>query len=82
MPIVVKAKPNDSTNDVIRKFKKVSAAADVVKKAKARRFFQKPSRDRSTKKIEMNRLRKRARSLKKTKNVSPTALQRIKDRLS
>lgn len=82
MPIVVKAQSGDNTNDVIRKFKKVSAAADVVTKAKDRAFFKKPSQKRAVKKIEMNRLRKRARKLKRMKNVADTTLQRLRERLS
>lgn len=81
MPIIVKAQGNDSTFDVIKKFKKATSAADIVTKARDRRYFQKPSQKRTVKKTEMRRLRKRARSLKKMKNISPQVLQRIGERL-
>ncbi|MBP9819860.1 30S ribosomal protein S21 [Candidatus Woesebacteria bacterium] len=82
MPIIIKAQGNDNTNDVIKKFKKAIITTDIVQKAKDRRYFKKPSQVRAAKKIEMNRLRKRARALKKTKNISPLALQRINERLA
>ncbi len=81
MPIVIKAKKTESTNDLIRKFKKLTAAADIVQIVKDRRYFQKPSRVRATKVAEMSRLERRARSLKKTKNVSPQAIAKINQRL-
>lgn len=81
MPIVIRAKKTESTNDLIRKFKKLTAAADIVQIVKDRRYFQKPSRVRATKVAEMSRLERRARSLKKTKNVSPQAIAKINQRL-
>lgn len=81
MAIVIKARNNDSTNDVIRKFKKATAATDVVTKAKNRRYHTKPSKIRAQKKIEINRLRRRARKLKHTKNVSAESLQRLQERI-
>lgn len=81
MPIIVKAQGNDSTFDVIKKFKKATAAADIVSKARDRRYFQKPSLKRTIKKTEVRRLRKRARALKRMKNISPQVLQRIGERL-
>jgi ribosomal protein S21 len=81
MPIVLRAKKTESTNDLIRKFKKLTAAADIVQIVKDRRYFQKPSRIRATKVAEMSRLERRARSLKKTKNVSPQAIAKINQRL-
>jgi ribosomal protein S21 len=81
MPIIIKAKAGDSTYDLIKKFKKAVAASDIVQKAKDRRFFQKPSALRTIIKTEKRRLSKRARSLKKMKNISSEALQRINDRL-
>lgn len=81
MPIIVRASKTDSTNDIIRKFKKRAAASDVVQITKDRRYFQKPSKKRAIKHAETSRLRKRARSLKKMKNVSSIALSRINERL-
>lgn len=82
MPIVVKAGPNDSTNDVIREFKKQSAITNIVDRARDNQYFIKPSQIRAKKKTEMRRLKKRARSLKTQKNVSATSLQRIHERLN
>ncbi len=81
MPIVIKAQGSDSTNDVIRKFKKAAASSNVVQIAKDRRYFQKPSKIRAQKKIERNRLRKKVRILKNLKNTSPESLARIRERL-
>ena len=82
MPIIVKAQGSDNTNDVIKKFKKAIATTDIVQKAKDRRYFKKPSQVRAEKKIQMTRLRRRARVLKRTKNISAASLQRINDRLA
>ncbi len=82
MAIIIKAQGNENTNDVIKKFKKAIATTDIVQKAKDRRYFKKPSQVRAVKKIEMSRLRKRSRALKRTKNISPAALQRINERLA
>lgn len=81
MPIVIKAQGSDTTGDVIKKFKKAAASSNVVIIAKDRAFFQKPSRKRAVKKIERKRLQRRARSLKKMKNISPASLERLNERL-
>ena len=81
MPIIIKAKPGDSTHDIIKKFKKAVASSDIVTKARERRFYKKPSEERTIKKTEKRRLRKRALGLKKMKNISPAVLQRIGERL-
>lgn len=81
MPIVIKADSNDTTGDVIRKFKKAAAATNVVQQAKDRRYHQKPSQLKAQKKIEKNRLRKKMRSLKKTKNIGPEVIERLKERI-
>ncbi len=82
MPIIIKAQANDSTGDVTKRFKKASITTDIVQMVKDRRYYQKPSKIRAVRKIEMSRLRKRARSLKKLKNISPQVLTRINERLS
>jgi ribosomal protein S21 len=82
LPIIIKAQGNDSTNDLIKKFKKVTVATDIVQIVKDRRYYQKPSKKRAVAKTEMRRLRKRARSLKKMKNISPQVMSRINERLS
>ncbi len=82
MPIVVKAGPNDNTNDVIKEFKKEASNTNIVERTRNRRYFIKPSQIRAQKKTEMRRLKKRARSLKNQKNVTEASLQRIHERLS
>jgi len=81
MPIVVKARSNDSTNDVIRKFKRATSSAGVVPKARNRRYYTKPSQERAQKKIQRKRLLRVARRLKKRKNVSKEALNYIYERV-
>lgn len=77
MAIVVRAKKSDSTNDVIRKFKKASVASGIVQKIKDSRYFRKPSQIRAEKTATRSRLKRRARSLKKMKNISPQVIARI-----
>ncbi len=82
MPIIIRAQGNDSTSDLIKKFKKVTVATDIVQIVKDRRYYQKPSKVKAVKNTEMRRLKKRARSLKRLKNISPQVLTRIEERLS
>lgn len=82
MPVIVRARKSDSSNDVIRKFKKAAAASGVVQTVKDRRYFQKPSKGKSSKTAEYNRLRRRSRSLKKRKNISGTVIEKINQRLN
>jgi ribosomal protein S21 len=81
LPIIIKAQGSDSTNDVIKKFKKVMIATDIVQRVKDRRYYIKPAKLKAQKTIEHARLQKRARSLKKMKNVAPQVLVRMKERL-
>jgi ribosomal protein S21 len=81
MAIIVKAKKGESTNDVIRKFKKASVASGIVQKVKDSRYFKKPSKIRAEKTATRSRLKKRARSLKKMKNISPQILVRMNQKL-
>ncbi len=82
MPLVVKAGPRDSTLDLIKKFKKLTTLVDIVQITKDNRYYRNPSSKRAVKTIERKRLRKRTRSLKKMKNISPAVLQRLHDRLN
>jgi len=81
MPIIIRAKKSDSVHDIIKRFKKAVVQTDIVQIAKDGMYFVKPSKKRAVKRIEMKRLRRRARSLKRMKNVSPVVLQRIRERL-
>jgi ribosomal protein S21 len=82
LPIIIRAQGNDSTSDLIKKFKKITVATDIVQIVKDRRYYQKPSKIKAVKNTEMRRLKKRARSLKRLKNISPQVLARIEERLS
>lgn len=81
MPIVVKAKQNDSTSDLIRKFKKITSAIDIVNKVRDRAFHKKPSQLKTERGNEKRRIRKRLRSLKKMKNISPKAIERLSQKI-
>lgn len=61
MPIVVKAKKNDNTSDVIKKFKKIVSSAEVLEKAKNREFHFKPS---AIKNIKMNEFKRQKRRMR------------------
>ena len=81
LPIVIRAKKNQSTSDLIRQFKKAVAATGIVQIVKDRRYFQKPSKIKSLKTAELSRLKKRAHSLRKTKNISALTISKIRARL-
>lgn len=81
MPIIIRAKKNQSSSDLIRQFKKAVAASGVVQIVKDRRYFQKPSRIKATRTAEMSRLKRRAHSLAKTKNISALTIAKIRARL-
>ena len=82
MPIIIKAQSDDHTGDMIKKFKKATVSSGIVERAKDRKFYKKPAQERAIKKTERRRLKKRARSLKKMKNIPATVMQRIYERLS
>lgn len=82
MPIVVRAKKNESLHELIKKFKKAVSASDIVQISKDRRYYQKPSRLKATKVAQMRRLKKRFRSLKRMKNVSSLVIQKMNERLN
>ena len=65
MPIVVRAKKNDNTGDVIKKFKKISAVANVLDVAKNREFYFKPSAVKNIKYNEQKRQKRRIRLIQK-----------------
>jgi ribosomal protein S21 len=82
LPIVIKAKKNQSTNDLIRNFKKKVAATDIVQMVKDRRYYQKPSKIKSVAMSSKRRLKKRMHSLKKMKNTPSFVIERITRRLN
>lgn len=82
MPIVIKANKGDSTRDLIRQFKKVTSAVDIVTLAKDRRYHIKPAQARNVIKSQKRRLKNKIRSLKKMKNIPPQVIERLTARLS
>jgi ribosomal protein S21 len=69
LPIIIKARNDDSSGDIVKKFKKIVAAADIVQIVKDRRYYQKPSEKRTIIMNEYRRTEKRARIFKKMKNI-------------
>lgn len=82
MAIVVKAKGSDTTNDLIKKFKKLTVSTDVVQKVKDRQYHLRPSEVKKNNHNEKRRLAKRLRGLKKMKNISPDIISRMHDKLA
>ncbi len=82
MPIVIKAQKGDSTRDLIRQFKKATAATDIVNKVKDRRFYIKRAQEMNVLKSQKRRLKNKIRSLKKMKNISPRVIEYLTERLS
>ncbi|MDR0462734.1 MAG: 30S ribosomal protein S21 [Pseudomonadales bacterium] len=82
MAIVVKARKSDSTNDLIKKFKKLTVSTDVVQIVKDRQYFLRPSQVRKNNNNERRRLARRLRGLKKMKNISPDVITRMHEKLS
>jgi len=58
MVIVVRAKPNDTSDQVIRKFKKKVQQEQILTKIRDREFYKKPS---VIKKEKLTELRKKRR---------------------
>ncbi|MBD3279125.1 MAG: 30S ribosomal protein S21 [Candidatus Pacebacteria bacterium] len=81
LPVIVKAKKNQSTSDLIRTFKKKVSDADIVNRAKNRRYFKKPSQVKAEKTSRVKKLQSRARSMKKMKNVSDRDVARLRERI-
>ena len=69
MPIIVKAKSDDHPGDVIKKFKKIIAATNIIQVVKDRKYYMKPSEVRTQRQNEIRRMKKRQRVLKHLKNV-------------
>ncbi len=82
MPIVIKAHRNDSTRDLIRQFKKATAATDIVNVVKDRRYNVKRAQKMNIIKSQKRRLKNKIRSLKKMKNISPRIIEYLTERLS
>jgi len=64
MPIIVKAQPGDSTDQLISNFKKRVLQDQLLTELKEREFYKKPSMIKKEKQAEFKRLRKRRQKLK------------------
>ena len=82
MTIVVKNRGNESVNDMIKRFKKISVAMDIQTQVKDRQYHLKPSQVRKNNNNDNRRLRRRLRGLKKMKNISPEIIARMHEKLS
>lgn len=69
MPIIIRARSDDHTGDLIKKFKKIIAATNIIQIVKDRKYYQKPSELRTVRMNELRRMRKRVHNLKKLKNI-------------
>jgi ribosomal protein S21 len=69
VPIIIRAKGDDHTGDLIKKFKKIIAATNIIQDVKDRRYYQKPSEVRTVRQNELRRMKKRIRAIKKMKNA-------------
>jgi ribosomal protein S21 len=69
LPIIIKARHEDHPGDLIKKFKKVIAATNIIQVVKDRKYYMKPSEVRTVRQNELRRMHKRLRSLKKMKNI-------------
>lgn len=59
MAVSVKAKKDEPAASVIRRFKKSVAASQILKEARKREYYIKPSEERKEKKKERERQRRR-----------------------
>lgn len=82
MSIIVKNRGNESVNDLIKRFKKISVSLDINTLVRDRQYHLKPSQVRKNAVNDNRRLRRRLRGLKKMKNISPDIITRMHDKLS
>jgi small subunit ribosomal protein S21 len=64
MPVVVKAQPGDSSDQVIRKFKKKVLHDQLLTELRDREFYKKPSVRKKEKMAEFKRRKKRRLKLR------------------
>ncbi|OGV92793.1 30S ribosomal protein S21 [Microgenomates group bacterium RIFCSPLOWO2_01_FULL_47_10] len=63
MATIIKAKKDEPATSLIKRFKKTVAADQILKIAKEREFYRKPSEIKKEKKKEVLRLRRRERRM-------------------
>ncbi len=64
MPIIVKAQQSDSTDQIIRKFKKKVLQSQLLTQLKDNEYYKKPAVKKKEKLSEFKRLKKRRKKLK------------------
>lgn len=69
MPVVIKAQPGDTADQIIRKFKKKILQDQLLTELKEREFYKKPSIRKKEKLSEFKRLKKRRKKLKWQKQM-------------
>ncbi len=69
MPVVIKAQPGDTADQIIRKFKKKILQDQLLTELKDREFYKKPSIRKKEKLSEFKRLKKRRKKLKWQKQM-------------
>jgi ribosomal protein S21 len=82
MPIIVRSKKGDSASNLIRRFKKLVSATDIVQKTRDRRYFKKPSTLKAERLSEKRHLRKKLKTLKKMKNVPSRSLESLRSKIN
>ncbi|MBD3250770.1 MAG: 30S ribosomal protein S21 [Candidatus Pacebacteria bacterium] len=82
MAVIVKAKKGDSAGSLIRRFKKAVSAQDIVRRARDRRYHKKPSQIKAERLSEKRHLRKRLKTLKRMKNISPESLKNLREKIN
>ena len=82
MPVIIKAKKNENTGSLMRRFKKTISALEIVQNARDRRYFKKPSTLKAELKSEKRHLRKKLKTLKKMKNVPARSLQSLREKIN
>ncbi len=60
MATVIKAGPNDTNDQVIRKFKKKVMVEDIIAEIKKREFYKKPSVEKKEKQKELRRKKRKS----------------------
>ena len=63
MATMVKSKPDESSDSLIRRFKKKVLSADILTELKKREFYRKPSVKKKEKLAELRRRRRRERRI-------------------
>ncbi len=82
MPIIIKKTKKDSDASLMRKFKKITTYMNIVQNARDTRYYKKPSILRAEKKSEVRHLKKKLKTLKRMKNISPQSLERLRDKIN